>query len=289
MHAALPERPLVGRPLRHRLRPGVDLLVADGQALGPGGHEAPSQQREHPGGRVVAGTLPDDGHPGPRRDVVVGLTLPDADLAHPEALREELRRRRRHEPTAHPAVLASLAPGSSDGRRRGRRSAAPTTSRRWRRPCCRRARRRGRCAARVEDEIGGDARRLLRPRDPQPTVGLERARHRRKASRQLGLPRHEEHDHVEAAARLAPDLHAVGQRAERVLEAVGRRHHRETRPPSLIPSFRGNGVPEYPAGDRHIPARPLAARPPVQRRTSPRRGTACQPACRGRPRHAGVS
>ena len=43
---------------------------------------------------------------------------------------------------------------------------------------------------------------------------------------------HEEHDHVDTTARLAPDLHAVGEPTERAVEAVGRGHHRERDRPS---------------------------------------------------------
>ena len=82
---------------------------------------------------------------------------------------------------------------------------------------------------RIEHEVGGDTRRLLRPRDPEPTVGLERARHRGEAAGQLGTPGHEEHDHVEVPACLLPDLHALGEPTERAVEAGGRGNNREPR------------------------------------------------------------
>ena len=171
---------------------------------------------------------------------------------------------------------------SSDGRQRGRRTAAPTTSRRSRNLVVDETAVEPDLLHTLEDEIGGDPESSSATR---PT-----SHHRTRARAQRGKRR------ANSACRVTKNtITSTRPRAwwrtctpsgssPSVVSKPAGADTTATRPPTLIPSFPGNGVPEYPLVVAH-PARPLALAP-CPGVTSPRSGTACQPPHLRADRHA---
>ena len=130
-------------------------------------------------------------------------------------------------------------------------------------PCCRRGRASSpMCCTDVEDEIGGDARRLLRPRHPQPAVGLERARERREAARASSARRVTKNTITSRSpARLRAELHAGWQLAEHARRSPRARRRPRRGIARRMPSFLGKRGARVPAAVVTIPARALSRRP----------------------------